>query len=82
MISSLEVYITCGIREYICPISKFTEVVNAQVLFSGEILLCTAEEGFCTEVMEIFGVPIKQCSEEMCLSLVQLEVSHEAHDNS
>ena len=43
-----------------------------------EILLRAAEEGFYTEVMEIFGVPIKQCPEVLCLGLVQFEVSHES----
>ena len=40
-----------------------------------------AEEGFYTEVVEIFGVSIKQCPEVLCLGLVQFEVSHEANLN-
>ena len=43
-----------------------------------EILLRAAEEGFYTEVLEIFSVPIKQCPEVLCLGLVQFEVGHEA----
>lgn len=41
-----------------------------------EILLRAAEEGFYTEVMEIFGVPIKQCPEVLCLGLVQFECKY------
>ena len=44
-----------------------------------EILLGAAEEGFYTEVMEMFSLPIKQCPEVLCLGLVQFEVSTKTH---